>query len=204
MNKLKYLLITILFLVLFIPFNTKADENKIRLYLFHQNGCPHCEAEIEFLQQKGYTIVYEDMAYIGVKQVETVVAELTAVTSSSRTAVEQQKIKLLEEILPVKKVFDYGDLVPIRIELFENLGDESDIYYNDKVVYVDKKYLEKADFVTLYTEIQSYMNKSAGSAADWGYAMTDMIGEQLRLSTDPVFRAKFNAVKAKYEALGNE
>jgi hypothetical protein len=34
--------------------------------------------------------------------------------------------------------------------------------------------------------------------------MTDMIGEQLQLSTDTDFRAKFNAVKAKYEALGNE
>ena len=50
MNKLKSLFITLLFLVLFIPFNINADENEIRLYLFHQNGCPHCEAELEFLE----------------------------------------------------------------------------------------------------------------------------------------------------------
>lgn len=50
MSKLKNLFIAILFLVLFIPFSTKADEEKIRLYLFHQNGCPHCEAELEFLE----------------------------------------------------------------------------------------------------------------------------------------------------------
>ena len=51
MNKLKSLFVAILFLVLFIPFSINADEdNKIRLYLFHQNGCPHCEAEIEFLE----------------------------------------------------------------------------------------------------------------------------------------------------------
>jgi len=50
MNKLKNIFIAILFLVLFIPFSTKADEDKIRLYLFHQNGCPHCEAELEFLE----------------------------------------------------------------------------------------------------------------------------------------------------------
>lgn len=50
MNKIKSLFITLLFLVLFIPFNIKADENEIRLYLFHQNGCPHCEAELEFLE----------------------------------------------------------------------------------------------------------------------------------------------------------
>ena len=50
MIKLKSLFITLLFLVLFIPFNINADENEIRLYLFHQNGCPHCEAELEFLE----------------------------------------------------------------------------------------------------------------------------------------------------------
>ena len=50
MNKLKGVFFAILFLVLFIPFSTKADEDKIRLYLFHQNGCPHCEAELEFLE----------------------------------------------------------------------------------------------------------------------------------------------------------
>ena len=49
MNKLKSLFVLILFLVLFVPFSINADEEKIRLYLFHQNGCPHCEAEIEFL-----------------------------------------------------------------------------------------------------------------------------------------------------------
>ena len=51
MNKLKNLFIAILFLVLFIPFGIKADEEeKIRLYLFHQNGCPHCEEEFKFLK----------------------------------------------------------------------------------------------------------------------------------------------------------
>ena len=33
----------------------KVEENKINLYLFHRNGCPHCAKEIEFLdtiQQK--------------------------------------------------------------------------------------------------------------------------------------------------------
>ena len=47
MKKFKILLV-LLFLVLFIP-SVKADENVVRLYLFHQSTCPHCKAEIEFL-----------------------------------------------------------------------------------------------------------------------------------------------------------
>ncbi len=50
MNKyLKYLLILI------IPFllltNVRAEENKVTLYFFHGDGCPHCAAEEEFLEK---------------------------------------------------------------------------------------------------------------------------------------------------------
>lgn len=49
MKKLKMFLISILFLILFIPFGINAEENEIRLYLFHSSSCPHCKAEKEFL-----------------------------------------------------------------------------------------------------------------------------------------------------------
>ena len=29
----------------------KVEENKVNLYLFHRNGCPHCEAELKFLEE---------------------------------------------------------------------------------------------------------------------------------------------------------
>lgn len=48
MKKFKVVFISILFLLLFIPFNTFAEEN-VRLYLFYQEGCPHCKKEKEFL-----------------------------------------------------------------------------------------------------------------------------------------------------------
>lgn len=49
MKKLKYIVLTILLAVLLIPFNTFAEENEIRLYLFHSETCPHCKDEIEYL-----------------------------------------------------------------------------------------------------------------------------------------------------------
>lgn len=50
MKKLKMFLILTLFLILFIPFRINAEENEIRLYLFHSSSCPHCKAEKEFLE----------------------------------------------------------------------------------------------------------------------------------------------------------
>ena len=49
MKKLKYIVLTRLLAVLLIPFNTFAEENEIRLYLFHSETCPHCKEEIEYL-----------------------------------------------------------------------------------------------------------------------------------------------------------
>ena len=52
MEKIKMLIIAFL---LFIPFIVTADETDInkelRLYLFHQESCPHCQKEIEYLEE---------------------------------------------------------------------------------------------------------------------------------------------------------
>ena len=50
MEKLKMFIVLVLFLILFLPFGINAEENEIRLYLFHSSSCPHCKAEIEFLE----------------------------------------------------------------------------------------------------------------------------------------------------------
>ena len=49
MRKVKMFIVSVLFLILFIPFGINAEENEIRLYLFHSSSCPHCKAEKEFL-----------------------------------------------------------------------------------------------------------------------------------------------------------
>lgn len=51
MKRLKIFFVSVLFLLLFIPFKIEAEENEIRLYLFHSSSCPHCKAEKEFLDE---------------------------------------------------------------------------------------------------------------------------------------------------------
>ncbi len=46
---MKKLLMGILFLIMLIPFNVNASDKIINLHLFYGAECPHCEAEIEFL-----------------------------------------------------------------------------------------------------------------------------------------------------------
>ena len=49
MNKLfKY--ICFLFFVLILPFHVFAKNNEVTLYLFHGDGCPHCQDEMEYLK----------------------------------------------------------------------------------------------------------------------------------------------------------
>jgi len=50
MKVLKRILLTVVLFILFVPFIAKAQEKEVRLYLFHQDGCPHCADEIEFLE----------------------------------------------------------------------------------------------------------------------------------------------------------
>ena len=39
----------LLIVVLLFPLVVNAKENKVTLYLFHGEGCPHCASEIEYL-----------------------------------------------------------------------------------------------------------------------------------------------------------
>ena len=47
MKKILFLIISILFL---IPISINAEEKVIDIYLFHSESCPHCKAEITFLE----------------------------------------------------------------------------------------------------------------------------------------------------------
>ena len=39
-------------LLLLFPLVVNAKDNKVTLYLFHGDGCPHCASEIEYLKNK--------------------------------------------------------------------------------------------------------------------------------------------------------
>lgn len=52
-NKIKYIIFSFICLICLLGFNTKinAEENKITLYLFYGDGCPHCANEKNFLNE---------------------------------------------------------------------------------------------------------------------------------------------------------
>ena len=49
MNRIRKIIITAR--LLFIPFVVSADEKTLRVYLFHQESCPHCKKEIQYLEE---------------------------------------------------------------------------------------------------------------------------------------------------------
>ena len=42
--------VLLLFILLVLPFHVFAKDKEVTLYLFHGDGCPHCEEEIEYLE----------------------------------------------------------------------------------------------------------------------------------------------------------
>ena len=51
MKKLRKILLVLILTLVVVPFNVKADEKVINIYLFYGDGCPHCAAEEEFLDE---------------------------------------------------------------------------------------------------------------------------------------------------------
>lgn len=51
MKKLRKILLVLILMLVVVPFNVKADEKVINIYLFYGDGCPHCAAEEEFLDK---------------------------------------------------------------------------------------------------------------------------------------------------------
>lgn len=50
MKKFKLIIFSLCISLMFIT-NIKAEENLVNLYLFYSNTCPHCEAEMELLEE---------------------------------------------------------------------------------------------------------------------------------------------------------
>lgn len=48
MNKIRCIIVFLLMMIL-LPLSVKATSNKMNIYLFYGDGCPHCAAEKEFL-----------------------------------------------------------------------------------------------------------------------------------------------------------
>ena len=83
----------------------EAEEDKVNIYLFHRNGCPHCEKEIKFLKS-----IEKKYNNINVYMFET--------SSSNKNSIYLKSIK---------KLFKENSLgVPYTV-----IGDEAFLGYND-------------------------------------------------------------------------
>ncbi len=149
---------------------------------------------VNYLKSQGYIIADKSLARLGFKTVSEVMKELNKVVPVEGTIVEKQKLALITEALPQK--------LPLKI--FEASPDDSQVLItseNDKqFIAIDRRYLENTDFNTLYTQILSRVNYASDSA-EWGYKMTEMLAQQLRLANDPNYMTKFNAIANRYNQI---
>ena len=67
MKNLKRILLVLLLLVMVVPFNTISAKEKVKVYIFRGEGCPHCEEALEFFDKLGkrdkYNIMYDLKKY---------------------------------------------------------------------------------------------------------------------------------------------
>ena len=63
---MKKIYILLIALLLLIPFNVKAENNnKVTIYLFHRESCPHCRAEVKYLDK-----IKDKYDYLEIKEYE--------------------------------------------------------------------------------------------------------------------------------------
>jgi len=103
----KYFLFILLCLITFLPIDIKAEE-KVRLYLFHSNSCPHCADEKAFLEE-----IKDKYDYLEIYKFEVG---------------EQETLDLLYEVF--EKLDFSTNKVPITV-----IGSKHFIGYNDNTSY---------------------------------------------------------------------
>ena len=88
--KKKFKIILVIIALFFCPFFVSAKENKITMYLFHGNGCPHCADEIKYISSfekkyKNLKIVKYEVWYNS--ENATLFKQVQEAYSASRTGV---------------------------------------------------------------------------------------------------------------------
>lgn len=67
MRKIKTIAILLLMTILFLPINSIRAEQKIKVYMFRGEGCPHCEEALEFFdalsKRDKYNYMYDLVKY---------------------------------------------------------------------------------------------------------------------------------------------
>lgn len=147
MKKIKKILFVLLFMF-FIPFTVFAKENEIKLYFFHQNGCPHCEKESEFLES-----IKDEYPYLTIVDYEVsenpinynLFARLMEETNINKTSVPftiigtdyyigyDSKTSASDEIKKsIEKFYESDDYIDV-VSMVKNKEDISNIEFNKEV-----------------------------------------------------------------------
>lgn len=67
MKNIKKIIVALLLLVMVVPFNSVNAKEKIKVYMFRGEGCPHCEEALEFFDKLGkrdkYNVMYDLKKY---------------------------------------------------------------------------------------------------------------------------------------------
>ncbi len=173
-----------------LEFNVDAQK----VVAVDQNSSDINVDQVNYLKSQGYVIADNSLARLGFKTVKDVMKELNKVVLVEGTIVEKQKLALITEALPQKlplKIFDASPNVNQVLITSEN---------GEQFIAIDRRYLENTDFNTLYTQILSGVNY-ASDGAEWGYKMTEMLAQQLRLANDPNYMTKFNTIENRFSQI---
>lgn len=149
---------------------------------------------IKQLKNHGYIFVDNELSKLGFASMYDVMDNINQAHPVNATVVENQKLTLLMEMLPANS--------GLKLKIFEaeEGSDKVTLVEGDHYIAIDRQYLSEVDFNTLYTQVWSQIAFES-SAMDWGYTMTDMLGNQIRNSSNPIFMAKFKACEKKFNEL---
>ena len=118
MKRLKICLLLVMFLIISGCSNKLNSKNKVTLYLFYSSTCPHCHAEIEWLDS-----IKDDYDYLEIVKYEA-----------------NENTELYESVVEKMEINDYH--VPLTI-----IGKDYEIGYseskNDELINLIKSYSDK-------------------------------------------------------------
>ena len=173
------------------------EEAAARCLMFNVEGqkivaaCSINDADMMYLLEQRYIIADKSLVELGFKDIRNIIKELNRIVPVETSIIEQQKLALISKAL----------LQKLPLKIFEAAADEKQVFITsengEQFIAIDRRYLENTDFNTLYTQILAQVNY-ASDGAEWGYKMTKMLAQQLRLANDPNYMTMFNAIAKKY------
>ncbi len=151
MKKIIRSLFILFFICLFImPVNAKEKE-KITLYLFHGDGCPHCAEEIKFLEKLDYDINIVKYEVWNNKENSLFMDKV-----KDKFGIKENGIPLT--IIGNSYVLGYNDLLSNKINRMIEFYLEND--YIDQVAKIEKDEFKRDELIDKFLENENQSDQS--------------------------------------------